>query len=67
MCWRAVSGTLHRWFSSEEPVTGLELSAGAARKRVQASLERLNDGEREPDHDEDDAQNGGATGAASRG
>lgn len=44
--WRAVSGTLQRWFSNEEPVTGLEFSEGEARKRVQAALDRLNDGER---------------------
>jgi RNA polymerase sigma-70 factor (ECF subfamily) len=44
--WRAVSGTLQRWFSSDEPITGLELSEGAARKRVEASLDRLSEGER---------------------
>jgi RNA polymerase sigma-70 factor (ECF subfamily) len=44
--WRAVSGALQRWFSNEEPTTGLELSESAARMRVQRSLETLNDGER---------------------
>jgi RNA polymerase sigma-70 factor (ECF subfamily) len=44
--WRAVSNAIEHWFSTEEPVTGLELSEGAARQRVQASLDCLNDGER---------------------
>jgi RNA polymerase sigma-70 factor, ECF subfamily len=44
--WRAVSGTLQRLFATEEPVTSLELSAGAARERVQGALDCLGDGER---------------------
>jgi RNA polymerase sigma-70 factor (ECF subfamily) len=44
--WRAVSHTLDRLFSTEEAVTGMELSEGAARVRVSAALEKLNEGER---------------------
>ena len=44
--WRAVSSALERWFSGEEPTTGLDLSPSAARQRVQRSLDSLNDGER---------------------
>jgi len=44
--WRAVSRALQHWFSGEEPITGLELREGAARERVQSSLDRLNEGER---------------------
>jgi RNA polymerase sigma-70 factor (ECF subfamily) len=44
--WRAVSKTLQRWFNSDGPVTSLEMSEGEALRRVQSSLDRLNDGER---------------------
>ena len=44
--WRALSGTLQRWFGSEEGTTHLEFSATAARERVQHALDQLNDGER---------------------
>jgi RNA polymerase sigma-70 factor (ECF subfamily) len=43
----AVSKLLARWFGAEDPpVTGLELSEATARKRVEQSLERMNEGER---------------------
>jgi len=43
----AISNVLSRWFSTEEQsTTGLDLSEGAARKRVQFALDALNEGER---------------------
>ncbi len=44
--WRALSGTLQRWFGNEEATSQLEFSATAARERVQHALDQLNDGER---------------------
>jgi RNA polymerase sigma-70 factor (ECF subfamily) len=44
--WRALSGTLQRWFGSEEATTSLEFSATAARERVEHALDQLNQGER---------------------